>query len=37
MRVNDAYRIIIDDSRVPLQILEPLTDTSGGIIYNCNV
>ncbi len=37
MRVNDAYRIRIDDSRVMLQIVASLTDDSRGVIYNCKM
>ncbi len=37
MSVNDASRIIIDDSRVMLQILASLNDDSTDIIYNCNM
>jgi hypothetical protein len=37
MSVNDAYRIVIEDSRVTLQIVASLTDDSGGIIYNQNM
>ena len=37
MSLNDATRIIIDDSRVVLQIVASLTDNSTGIIYNCNM
>jgi hypothetical protein len=33
MSENDAYSIIIDDSRVMLQIVASLTDDSRGIIY----
>ncbi len=36
MSVNDASRIVIDNSRVTLQIMESLTDDSRGIIYSCN-
>jgi hypothetical protein len=35
MSVNDASRIVIDDSRVMLQIVASLTDNSRGIIYYC--
>jgi hypothetical protein len=34
MSVNDAPRIVIDNSRVMLQIVESLTDESRGVIYN---
>ena len=37
MSENDASRIIIDDSRVMLQIVASLTDDSRGVIYNRNV
>ncbi len=37
MSVNDASRIVIDNSRVTLQIVSSLTDDSGGIIYCCNM
>ncbi len=37
MSVNDASRIVIDNSRVMLQILASLTDNSRGIIYNRNL
>jgi hypothetical protein len=33
MSENDASRIIIDDSRVMLQIVASLTDDSRGIIF----
>jgi hypothetical protein len=36
MSVNDTSRIVIDDSRVSLQIVASLTDDSRGIIYDCN-
>jgi hypothetical protein len=36
MSENDAPRIIIDDSRVMLQIVTSLTDNYRGVIYNCN-
>jgi hypothetical protein len=36
MSENDASMIIIDDSRVMLQILASLMDNSGGIIYDRN-
>ncbi len=35
--INDASVIVIDDSRVTLQIVAPLTDDSRGVIYNRNV
>jgi len=34
MSENDASRIVIEDSRVPLQIVATLTDNSRGIIYD---
>jgi hypothetical protein len=37
MSVNDASRIIIDNSRMVFQIVASLTDNSRGIIYNCNM
>ncbi len=37
MSVNDASRIIIDDTRVTLQILASLTDDSRVIIYDYNM
>ncbi len=37
MSVNDTSRIIIDDSRVMLQIVASLTYDSRGIIYNHNL
>ncbi len=37
MRVYDPSRIILDDSRVMLQILASVTDNSRGVIYNRNV
>ncbi len=37
MSVNDASRIVIDYSRVTLQIVALLTDDSRGIIYYCNM
>ncbi len=37
MSVNDTCRIVIDDSRVMLQIVASLTDDSRGIIYDRNV
>ncbi len=37
MNVNDASRIVIDDSRMMLQIVASLTDNSKGIIYNGNM
>ncbi len=36
MSANDASRIIIDNSRVTLQIVASLADDSRGVIYNCN-
>ncbi len=35
MSENDASRIVIDDSRVTLQIVASLSDNSRGIIYDC--
>ncbi len=37
MSVTDAFMIIIDDSRVMLQIVASLTDYSRAVIYNRNV
>jgi hypothetical protein len=37
MSENEASRIVIEDSRVMLQIVATLTDDSRGIIYNCNL
>jgi len=37
MSVSEASRIIIDDSRVMLQIMASLADYFWGIIYNCNM
>jgi hypothetical protein len=37
MSVNDTSMIIIDNSRVVLQIVASLTDDSRGVIYYCNV
>ncbi len=37
MSVNDVSRIVIDDSRVTLQIVASLIDDSRGIIYDCNM
>ncbi len=37
MSVNDASRIVIDDSWVALQIVASLTDDSRGVIYDCNM
>jgi hypothetical protein len=34
MRVNDLSRIIMDNSRVMLQIVVSLTDNYRGVIYN---
>jgi hypothetical protein len=34
MSVNDNSRIVIDDSRVALQIVASVTDNSRGIIYD---
>ncbi len=35
MSVEDASRIVIDVSRVMLQIVASITDDSRGIIYDC--
>ncbi len=35
MSENDASKIIIDDSRVMLQIVASLSDNSRGVIYDC--
>jgi hypothetical protein len=37
MSVYDASGIVIDNSRVTLQIVESLTDNTRGIIYNYNM
>jgi hypothetical protein len=37
MSVNDASRIVIDDSIVMLQIVASLTDSSKGIVYYRNM
>ncbi len=37
MSENEAPRIIIDDSRVMLQIVALLSVDSSGIIYNCKM
>jgi len=37
MSVNDAFKIVIDDSRVILQIAASLTDDTRGIIYIRNM
>jgi hypothetical protein len=37
MSVNDDSSIVIDDSRVMLQMVEPLTDDSRGTIYEHNM
>ncbi len=37
MSVNDASRILMDNSMVMLQIMASLTDDSRGVIYNCNM
>jgi hypothetical protein len=37
MSANDTCRIIIDDSRLMLQIVASLTDDSRGVIYNHNM
>jgi hypothetical protein len=37
MSVNDISGIVIDDSRVTLQIVASLTDDSRNIIYECKM
>jgi hypothetical protein len=37
MHVNNAFRIVIDESRVVFKILVSLTDDSRGIIYDHNM
>ena len=37
MSINDASRIVINDSIVMLQIVASLTDDSKSVIYNCNM
>ncbi len=37
MSLDDDCRIIIDNSRVTLQIVASLTDDSRGVIHNCNM
>ncbi len=37
MSVKDASKILIDDSRVMLQIVMSLTNGSMGVIYDCNM
>ncbi len=37
MSVNDASRIVIDDSRVMLQIVASITEDSRCVIYDCNM
>jgi hypothetical protein len=37
MSVKDASKIVIDDSRVMLQIVMSLTDDSIDVIYDCNI
>ncbi len=37
MSVNDDFMIVIDSSRVTLQIVASLTDNSRGVIYNCEM
>ncbi len=37
MSVNDSSRIVIDKSRVMLQIVVSFTDYSRSIIYDCNM
>ncbi len=37
MSLNDTSRIVIDNSRVMLQIVVSLTDNSKGVFYNRNM
>jgi hypothetical protein len=37
MNVDDASKIIIDESRAMLQIVASLTDDSRGVIYDHNM
>ncbi len=37
MSVNDASKIVIDDSRLLQQIVASITDKSKGIIYDRNM
>ncbi len=37
MSVNNAFRVILDDSRAMLQIVASLTDDSRGSIYDHNM
>ncbi len=37
MSVNDASRIVIDNSRMMLQVVVSLADNSRGIIYDINM
>ncbi len=37
MSINDASRIVIDDSRVKLQTVASLTDHSKGVIFDHNL
>jgi hypothetical protein len=37
LTVNDASKIVIDDSSVTLQIVASLSDNSRGVIYDRNV
>ncbi len=37
MRVNDASRLVIDDSRAMLHIVVTPIDNSWGVIYNRNM
>ncbi len=37
MSINDASRVVTDDSRVIIQIVASLTDESRGVIYKCNM
>jgi hypothetical protein len=37
MSINDAFKIVIDDSWVALQIVASLTDNSRGIIYDRSI
>jgi hypothetical protein len=37
MSVNDTSKIVIDDSRMMLQIVTSLGENSRGVIYNCKM
>jgi len=37
MSVNDSSRIVIDNTKVMLQIVASLTDNSRGVIYDCSM